>query len=327
MSDIPNPESAITTPPATPPIAPPVVSSAAPVPIKESGPCAGLRAGNTPRLNESWRDGTSHSSRTGRKAILNVRHRLSERDMGILWDVASHRFLTTRHVRQFRFADHTSPHAGDRACRHALQRLSDLRLLTHLDRRVGGVRAGSASFVWTLDAVGDRLLRLGTANATRQRLREPSTRFLDHCLAIADAHLAVVLAERDHRLELIQVQTEPACWRRYTGLGGAANVLQPDLYLVTGAGEFEDHWMIEVDLGNEHLPTLISKCRQYIEYLQTGTEQADGGVFPVVVWMMSSADRVGKLQAALDAANGVRSDLFRVTTPEDFINLISGGAL
>jgi hypothetical protein len=196
-----------------------------------------------------------------------------------------------------------------------------------LDRRVGGVRAGSQSFVWTLGPVGDRVLRLGSGSTTRQRLREPSVRFLDHCLAIADLHVALVLAHRKQRVELIEVSTEPDCWRPFTGIGGEALVLQPDLSAVTGAGEYEDHWFMEVDLGNEHLPTLVKKCQQYQTYRATGTEQADGGVFPAVVWVMSSDARVDKLRAALQSARQLRAELFRITTPDGFVDLIAGGAV
>ena len=53
---------------------------------------------------------------------------------------------------------------------------------------LAGVYAGSASFVWRIGPVGDRVLRLDGAAGVPQRSGEPSVRFLDHCLAIADLH-------------------------------------------------------------------------------------------------------------------------------------------
>ena len=90
---------------------------------------------------------------------------------------------------------HASQLAGARICRRVLARLTDERLLARLQRRVGGVRAGSASFVYALGPIGRRLLD------ERHRYTEPSQLFLDHTLAVADAHIAIVQADRDGRLE------------------------------------------------------------------------------------------------------------------------------
>jgi hypothetical protein len=200
-----------------------------------------------------------------------------------------------------------------------------MHLLEHLDRRVGGVRAGSASYVWQLGRAGQRLLR--KAGEIPPRSREPGLLFLDHCLTVADAHLALVRAHRGDALELIGVQTEPECWRRYTGLGGARLVLQPDLYVVTGAGEFEDHWFVEIDRGTENPSRLLAKCHRYETYRHTGAEQADGGSFPLVVWVMSDQAQADRLTRAIDSDASLNRRLYRVTTAEGFADLIRGGAV
>lgn len=303
------------------PVAIPVASSTNQVDLNKLAHPGRSGAGNTPRETRAWRQ----AERIGRQGLVGVRNGLSERDMAVLRSVAQHRFLRTRQIEQLHFIDHATPLSAARTCRRVLRRLASLRVLRHLERRVGGVRAGSASFVWALGPVGDRLLRMGIGEGIRQRVREPSERFLAHALAVADARLALVHAERDHRFDLVTMQTEPDCWRRYLGSGGEPAVLQPDMYAVTGSGEFEDCWFIEVDLGNEHLPTIMRKCVQYESYRATGIEHREGDVFPLVVWIMSTPERVAKLTAALDASQRVDRALFRVVTLDDLATLLAGG--
>src|SRR5205085_4544141 len=171
------------------------------------------------------------SAYLGRRGLAPLRERRSERDLDVIRSVAEHRFLTTRQVEALHFADHATELAGARVCRRVLARLTDERLLTRLQRRVGGVRAGSASFVYALGPVGGRLM-----DRQRRRLVEPSTTFLAHTLAVAQAHVELTHASRTGQLELMSVDVEPSCWRRYTGPGGARELLRPDLYVVIGSG-------------------------------------------------------------------------------------------
>src|SRR5205823_850906 len=100
--------------------------------------------------------------------------------------IASHRFVTGKQLERFHFDDHSSNDSGARVCRGVLARLSRLALLRRLERRVGGIRAGSASYVYTLSWAGRRLV----GETTARRVDEPSRTFLNHTLAVADAHLA-----------------------------------------------------------------------------------------------------------------------------------------
>ncbi|HEX6656023.1 MAG TPA: replication-relaxation family protein [Candidatus Limnocylindria bacterium] len=234
--------------------------------------------------------------------------------------------MTTAQLQCLHFHDHTTEEAAARICRRVLARLHQLQVVEHLQRRIGGVRAGSASFVWRVGPVGDRLLRQSRGEGGRARRKEPSARHLDHCLAIADCHLALVTAVRTGRLELLRVATEPDSWRSYLSVGGATEVLKPDLYAVTATGEYEDHWFVEVDRATESLPTLLRKCVQYERYRRTGREQAKTGVFPLVVWVVPDEQRAAKLRAALHSVRGLDPDLFRITTPEPFAELVGGGS-
>ena len=262
-------------------------------------------------------------SRLTRGQADRVARSLGPRDRAILGTVRTHRFLTTAQIERFHFADHLSPEAAARICRRVLKRLHDLRVLEHLGRRVGGVRAGSASYVWRVGLIGDRLLRTDP-DQPRARRKEPSLRHLEHCLAIVDAHLALRDLAAAGAIELLAVQTEPACWRTATSFGN--NILKPDLFAVTAAGDYEDHWYIEVDRATESLPTLLKKCAQYEDYRRTGAEQQARGVFPLVIWIVPDEARAAKLRSAIAGSRSLDTDLYRVCTPASFPGVISGGA-
>lgn len=264
-------------------------------------------------------------ARTRRRDPSAVARMLSARDWDVLRSVDSHRYLTTRHIQAFHVWNHASAATAAALTRRLTLRLKDLRLITHLDRRVGGVRAGSASYVWRIGPIGDRLLHGG--RGTRRWQYEPGIRFLDHCLAVADAHLALLQGHRAGQIELLRIDLEPTCWRRFTAYGGAAVVLQPDLYVVTGAGKFEDHWFVEIDRGTESLRTLLSKCERYEDYHRTGIEQEDGGSFPLVVWVMPNRDRAKRLADAVGTSNKLDTTIFRFTCGDGFVDLVAGGAV
>lgn len=261
---------------------------------------------------------------TGHRQLQRVSHELSQRDWQVLQAVDAHRFLRTQHVERLKFHDHTSALSGARTARRVLRRLASLGLLQHLDRRVGGIRAGSAGYVWQLSAAGHRLLR-GVDHEPTYRSREPSLRLLDHYLAIAECRLALIEAGREHALDVVKVELEPDSWRRYLGSGGEPRLLRPDLYVVTADGDYEDHWFVEVDLGSEHPPTVVRKCQAYLNYQRSGREQADLGLFPRVVWQVANPARAERLQTAFSSAR-LEPSLFRITTPERLVSTLAGGA-
>lgn len=304
------------------PVALPVASSTNGAHRPADAAPARLRAGNTRRASVQL----NASERTGRHGLLRVRDSLSERDRAVLHSVAEHRFLQTWHLRGLHFTGHATPTSATRTCNRVLRRLAQLRVIRTLERPIGGVRAGSDAYVWALGPIGDRLLRLESGTGVRKRMREPSEWTLLHTLAIADAHLALVGAARAGRLELLCVQTEPDCWRRYLGASGEPHTLQPDLFAVTATGGYEDFWFIEVDRGFQNQTTLLAKCRTYQTYRDTGREQHEAGVFPRVVWVMATARRVAALQASIRAARQLDADLFRVTVLDGLADLVAGGA-
>lgn len=266
------------------------------------------------------------SGGTQRAQAERLRDQLSDRDQAVLLTLDAHRFLSTHQLQRFHFHEHTTHGAASRICRRVLHRLHELGVIDHLDRRVGGVRAGSASYVWRVGPIGHQLLHLNTTpDRPRPRRKEPSLRWLQHCLAVADTHLTLRdLARADH-LELLQVQTEPSCWRHYLGSGGNRETLKPDLYAVTATGDYEDHWFCELDRATESLPTLLGKCAQYQDYRRSGSEQQGGGVFPLVVWVVPDDIRAAKLTSAIRSSRSLDAGLYRICTPDSFPAVITGG--
>lgn len=261
--------------------------------------------------------------RVGSRRLARLRSSLSHRDWAVLRLVAGHRYLLTRQLEAFCFNDHASPASGIRTARRVLRRLAQSGLLTPLHRRVGGVRAGSASYVWQLAPAGHRLL---TNDGSGRRPHEPSPRFLGHCLAIADAHLQLLGLQRQGALKRADIELEPDCWRSYVGPGGERRLLQPDLYAKTATSSYEDRWFIEVDLGTESLPTLLGKCAQYEAYRASGHEQSASGVFPLVVWQLPMTARRDALAVRIARSTHLTPRLYRLVLPDELAGLVGGGA-
>lgn len=261
------------------------------------------------------------SAYLGRRALGQLREQLSERDLAVIESVRQHRFLTARQIEQLHFAEHSSAQAGARVCRRVLARLSRDRLLIRLERRIGGIRAGSASFIYALGPIGSRLV-----DEHRRRFTEPSALFLDHTLAVAEAHVQLMIAARTGRLNLIRVDVEPGCWRRFTGSGGAPETLRPDLYVVTASGPFEDCWFLEIDRSTESPAAIARKCRAYEIYWRTGREQEQHGTFPLVGWVAPNHQRVQRIEKVIASTRNLKRELFRSTTSEGLVELVVGSA-
>ena len=99
-----------------------------------------------------------------------------------------------------------------RALQRDLKYLTEQRVFARLARRVGGVRAGSDSYVYALDVVGQRILDPRPRRQWR-RPWTPGVRVLDHTLAISDLYVRLVEADRQGQLDLLYFATEPHCWR------------------------------------------------------------------------------------------------------------------
>lgn len=260
--------------------------------------------------------------RLGPRGLDELRDDLSGRDLAIASQVADLRFMSGKQIEAVHFAltDHANEATAARSARRVLERLVRERVLIRLRRRVGGVRAGSASYVYAIGPVGQRVLGLP---GPRKRFREPSTTFALHTLDVAELVVKLIVGSREQRFDLLCLQPEPRSWRDIAGIAGST-VLRPDLFVNLGVGEFEHRWFVEVDRGTEHLPTLITKALVYEAYFQSGAEQAEHGVFPRVLWQMHEVERAAKLRRAIDQHPRLTSELFEITTTDHTLDVLSG---
>lgn len=273
---------------------------------------------------------SAHPARVGRRSLARLGHGLDPEDRLLLEEVQRHRYVTSQQVEALCFRDRPSQAAISRAASRALYRLERAGLIRPLatrPRQVGGPRGGSSPRIWHLREAGSRLL---APDQPRRRHQEPSDRFLDHCLAVAETHIRTRAVARELSGSC-HVVIEPR--RRVPGVSGGATPLRPDLLATITAedaeGSYEDRWFIEVDRGTESLPTVLGKCQLYRRYYQSGIEQLDGHGFPLVLWLMQghrAQARASELVRQLDRKQ-LTPELFRVTTDDGLAELLrTGGA-
>ncbi|MCU1479806.1 MAG: hypothetical protein JWQ19_592 [Subtercola sp.] len=263
----------------------------------------------------------------GKRQLELLKTTLGSRELALLVILRQHRYATTRQLERWLFHNHHSAISGARMSRRVLARLRDKGLIAPLDRRVGGIRAGSASYVWRLSAAGERISAPGTKLPHRWRFREPSPAHLDHELGITETHLQLVEASRSTLLDLIDATTEPSCWRTFMQGGGNAVTLKPDMFAITASGDFEDVWFIEWDNATESIPTIVRKALVYEAYRKTGQEQKRSGVFPQVLWIVPTQERADKITTALEASQLVTQAMHIATTRDNVVNVVSGSGV
>lgn len=255
--------------------------------------------------------------------LRQLRERLSGRDLAIIGQVADLRLMSARQIEAIHFpaSEHHSAQAAARARQRVLGRLVRDQLLIRLERRIGGVRAGSSGFVFASSPVGQRLLAL---DGSPRRFQEPTLRFLEHTLAITQLVVDVTVASRQGLLDILVCQAEPRAWREFSGLSGR-QVVRPDAFLALGVADLEWRWFCEIDRGSESVPVVLRKCRQYASYYQSGQEQANhGGVFPRVCWLVPDELRAERLRRAIAGDRHLPDRLFVVTTSERAVDELRG---
>jgi hypothetical protein len=247
---------------------------------------------------------------------------LSDRDLAVLDTIRDHRFLTVAHLVGFEFWAHRSHRVAVRVCQRVLQRLEADGLLVRAGR-VGGRHAGRSPDIWRLSSQGLRLLNLRDGLGAVGRIEEPGRAFVQHYLAIADADLALVEADRQGRFDLLDVILEPRSWRRYLGSGGARLTLKPDLFVRTADPHYLAECFIEIDRETESIPTVLKQCRLYEDYRRTGAEQHRAELFPRVIWAVPDERRAHNIRHAILRSRDLDPDLFRVTTADRLADIVT----
>jgi hypothetical protein len=259
---------------------------------------------------------------------LDMAARLSERDWQILASVKAFKYLTTRQLSRQHFGLKAAVGTIPRHANRALARLRALGLLVNLQRRIGGVRAGSGGYIWQVTDLAYRLLafHFGEPIDTRKRTYEPGTTFLDHTLAIAEVVITLQEATVGGEVRLKRIQLEPESWRSYLGSAAETAWLKPDLAAITTTAGYEDHWFFEVDRATEPPGRIVKKCLQYQDYRRTDREQNKYGLFPAVTWVVPNERRQGQLQHRLKEAPVIDQGLFTIVMPNQLAQLVGGGA-
>ncbi|SDE27601.1 replication-relaxation family protein [Glycomyces harbinensis] len=266
---------------------------------------------------------SSPTSRPARGRIDRLRQRLGERDYAVLRSLHKLRLLTGAQIARLHIAG-GSVGTQARRTRALLQRLAELNLVVRLGRRVGGVRAGSAGFIYGLSGYGQAVLEAnGPTGKKRRRVWETSPPHQRHVLAVSELFVQLVEADRDGRVDLLEFQAEPTCWRRFPGAVGGVVTLKPDVALRLGVRAVELSVFIEVDMGTESTPTLTKKCHAYIAYWRSGIEQQAHDVFPVVLWLAGANRRVDHLREVVRKLPHETQTLFRVALLSETIHLLT----
>lgn len=258
---------------------------------------------------------------SGRRPAMS--RALSERDLAIVTGVGQYRVLSGDQIRRWFFPveDNGSAAGALRRSQRVTKRLVDHGVLATLERRVGGVRAGSAGHCFVLGYRGQRLINPQRRARSAYSLGD---RFVAHALDVAEIAVGLIEAQRNKALELISVEPEPDCWRYFVAATGSAEVLKPDLFTALGIGETEHRWFIEVDRATESLARIENKCRHYLTYLRSGREQQAHGVFPKVLWTVPTDKRHHQLLSVLARLPPPADRLFAVCLHNGTINHLKG---
>lgn len=243
--------------------------------------------------------------------VALVAKELSERDRAVIESVRLLHTVSGVQLERLHFAD-LADSSRPVMRRRVLARLVRLRLLVVLERRIGGVRAGSAGLVYALDTAGQRLTTDGSSGKAVRRPWTPSARFLDHRLAGSHLYVRLREAERLGELEVLRFLTEPDSWQQTGTLG----LLKPDAYAVVASDHVEDAWWIEIDQGTESLPTLRRKLDVYLDAARAGHLGPDG-VLPRVLVAVSSDQRREAVADLIDRLPAPASALLHVETQAD----------
>ena len=222
---------------------------------------------------------------------------LSERDLAIIETVRKLRMVRATQLERLHFAGLTESSRARRR-RDVLSRLSRLQLLQTLERKIGGVRAGSAGHIYTLGLAGQRLHRIQSAETKRvRRSAEPSLMFLDHTLAVAEFYTEV----HESGLDVLTAEAEPDCWRYFFD-GTTRDVLKPDLFISVANETHIFDWFVEIDLGTERRPALKRKMERYEAAYRFGLDGAADESFPRVLWTVGTLERARTLASIIGAS-------------------------
>jgi hypothetical protein len=247
---------------------------------------------------------------------------LSERDRAITEAAVRLRLVSGKQLERLFFTEVERPASRARLARRTLARLVQRGVLGRLERRIGGVRAGAAGYVYFAAAGAQHLACYWHGEGLR-RIRsryEPTATFARHALGVSECYVRLVEADRTRVVELLAFEREPS--RAFVGPGGARSMLRPDALVRLGLDRATElHAFLEIDCGSEGRQALTRKCRAYVAAWYSGMAAE---VFPRVVWITTTTRRVELLREVCATMPAEAWKLFVVTTPEHALDTLTG---
>ncbi len=209
--------------------------------------------------------------------------------------------------------------ADERARQRAMAHLCHLGLAATLDRRIGGMRAGSAGYVHVLTPAGHKLAALLTGQQPARRIRHsraPGTAFIAHALDIAEIYVQLTEKSRSEDFRVAAFITEPDSWWRQHGV-----FLRPDAYTRLATSTHRDCWWLEIDRDTESAPRLREKFRDYLDHADNGGTGPDG-VLPRVLITAPNEKRADTVNGAIAAVSKLDTAMFTVTTRQQAADML-----
>ncbi|MDP9340536.1 MAG: replication-relaxation family protein [Actinomycetota bacterium] len=247
---------------------------------------------------------------------------LAERDRSILRILQTVRLASSAQLQRLHFANEEA-----RNRRRVVASLVEKGFLERLPRSIGGVRSGSAGYLYTLGAAGLRLLEIeaGGAGVRARRPWVPGWAFIAHALQVTEIYVELVEARRTGRIELFHFQGEPGCWRTFFKAGGVRTTLKPDARVCVVRGEYEHHYFVEVDRGTEWATAIRRKLDTYRAYWASGREQSALGLFPWVLFVVPGSARAETIRDLIGRQPKESHRLFRVALVDETVETMTGG--
>lgn len=247
----------------------------------------------------------------------DIKESLSERDKAIVDSVKDCRLIATTQIQRLHFTNYSTPYLAARACRRSLQQLTKQKILTRRNRRIGGSRKGSVSFIYSLGIVGTRII--SPLKRLHPYIADPSEYFIKHTLEISELYTNINEAHRAGNFELLEVQTEPHCWRV---LPFTSRKLRPDMFIRVAKNDTECGYFIEIDRDTTHSPAISKKLQQYYRFFVSGVEQRTLGYFPQVLWIVPNLERQKELMKIITDKPIYPPNLFTVKVAQHVLEYL-----
>jgi hypothetical protein len=254
-------------------------------------------------------------SRLTTARLTQLAQQLPSRYTTVLPHLARTRVLTGAQLDRLLATAQETTQSTARVRRRIMHRLRDCGLVATLERRIGGVRAGSAGHIYTLTTAGHRFIEIKNTQSILPRRRHaqaPGKLFIAHTIAISEIYVRLVEESRTHNFRIATFATEPCCWWPQ----GNGNYLRPDAYTVLRASTHSDCWWLEIDNNTESLPRIRQKCSTYLEFFHLGGVGPHNAP-PRVLFTAPDQQRTAAITDTISTVSAPTTEMITVTTHKE----------